>query len=114
MKRLISSILASAFLCFGCEATVVDSPDDTDETDAAEQASDGEDGGECAAAPRGENETCMSDCDCAEGLKCSPCVNTEADSCLDYCHFDDPLCNYGIVTCPTGPGQACPAVRLCQ
>lgn len=58
--------------------------------------------------------TCLSDCECVPGLVCRPCVATADHACTDYCHPGDPRCNWGVVTCPVGPGKLCDAVKLCQ
>ena len=62
----------------------------------------------------GEMQTCLSDCECSPGLLCQPCTNTAEHNCKDYCQLGDPKCNWGVVTCPTDPGAACPAIKLCK
>ncbi len=63
---------------------------------------------------RQENQTCLLDvCDCASGLKCTPCVNLSNGYCGDQCIKFDSVCD-GPVTCPIGTGATCPSVLTCQ
>ncbi len=127
MKSLFNLFFACFCLCAGCSAHVYETSegdegakDDQSENDGSiqEQGAEGGggEGGGCVALPLPKRpyQTCENTCDCAQGLKCLPCVNTVDKNCLEYCLPGDPMCNYGVATCPVAPGLVCESVRLCQ
>lgn len=116
MNHLANFVMVCIFAISGCAngeppttqgEGEIRSSEIVDDTDVTETDT-------CPNRTRNLLETCTNDCDCAEGLHCSPCVNTDATNCVEYCKSGDPFCNGGVATCPIGAGLECPSVHLCQ
>lgn len=115
MDRMICFVMVCVFAISGCaeaEPPISQGEDRIQSTEIVDDSDVGQDN--CAAPARNLLETCTNDCDCAEGLRCSACVSTEATNCVEYCKPGDPFCHGGLVTCPIGEGLECASVRLCQ
>lgn len=116
MNHIHAFVLVSVLAMIGCaskDPTTSQGEGEFRSTQIVDEAS-GEGANNCPSRTRNLLETCSSDCDCVEGLRCSPCVNTEETNCVVYCKAQDPFCHNGFATCPIGAGLECTAVRLCQ